>query len=114
MGKIKKQIGKFKENFAKKTMRRKILFCIGLSLLLTFLFFVIKGNFFDVRTVPQTETSLSADNSENSDSLQEQTTQAQDDKVHFHINWIDVGILAALCAAYGVHKYREKKREKRL
>lgn len=90
-------------------------FCIGISLLLTFLFFIIKGNFFDVRKSPVSEISQSTDSSESSDSSQEeQSTQNSDNKIHFHINWIDLGVLAALCTAYGVHKYREKKREKRL
>lgn len=114
MSKIKDHIGNIKENFAQKTIRQKIRFCIMILLLLTFLFFLIKGNFFDVRESPTSETSQSSYSGESyEDSKEEQSTQSSN-KVHFQINWIDIGVLAVLCTAYGVHKYREKKREKRL
>lgn len=115
MNKIQNQFRKIKENFARKTIRQRIHICIGISLLLIFLFFIIKGNFFDAREVPASAVSQSADSGESSDSSsEEQGTQNSDNRVRFHINWIDLGALAALCTAYGVHKYREKKREKRL
>lgn len=115
MNKIKKQFRKVKGNFSKKTIRQRIHICIGISLLLIFLFFIIKGNFFDAGKMPASEMSQSADSGEGSDnSAEEQGTQVSGNKIRFHINWIDLGVLAALCTIYGVHKYREKKREKRL
>lgn len=112
MSKIKDHISNIKENFAKKTIQQKIRFCIMLLLLLTFLFFLIKGNFFDVRELPTSETSQSSYSGESNEDSREQSTQSSN-KVHFHINWIDIGVLTLLCTAYCVHKYREKKREKR-
>lgn len=110
-----KFIGHFKENFSGKTIPQKIWFCIGALLLLIFLFFIIKGNIFDNRELLASEISQSADRGENSDSsAEEQSAQNSDNWARFHISWIDLGVLAALCTAYGVHKYREKKREKRL
>lgn len=115
MNKIQKQFRKIKENFAKKTIRQKIYICIGITMMLIFLFFIIKGNFFDAGKMPASEMSQSADSGESSDSFsEEQSTQNSDKGVRFRINWIDLGALAVLCTAYGVHKYREKKREKRL
>lgn len=114
MSKVGKQFGKIKENFAKKTIRQKIYFCIGITMLLIFLFFIIKGNFFDKREIPSSEVSQSASAESGESSDEEQSTQNSDNRVHLHISWIDIGALAALCTVYGVHKYREKKREKRL
>lgn len=109
---------KLKESFAKKTIRQKIRICIGLSLLVTFIFFVIKGNFFDTRTSPQpselSQVADTTDSGEESSPPQEESNAQSSGNVSFHINWLDIGILAALLTAYGAHKYREKKREKRL
>lgn len=110
---------KLKESFESKTIPQRIRICIGLTLVITFIFFVIKGNFFDTRTTtaPPQETSQSADNGESSPPSQEESnaqSDSKDSKVRFNISWLDIGILAALFTAYGVHKYREKKREKRL
>lgn len=106
---------KLKESFASKTIPQKIRICIGITLVLTFIFFVIKGNFFDTRAQEASQISQSAESSEESAHPQEETTTPQsDNKLHFNISWLDIGIMAALFTAYGVHKYREKKREKRL
>lgn len=115
MKKIKEMIALYKENFAKKTIRQKILFCIGTALILTFTFFLIKGNFFDKHTTQTDVVSQSEETSgENySDSENTQTSQTQNNTSGFHINWVDIGILLALCTAYGVHKFRTKKRERR-
>lgn len=109
---------KLKESFASKTIPQKIRICIGLTLVITFIFFVIKGNFFDERTAaPSPETSQISQSTESSGDgspPQEDTSTQSSGKVHFNISWLDIGILAALFTAYGIHKYREKKREKRL
>lgn len=107
---------KLKESFESKTIPQRIRICIGLTLVITFIFFVIKGNFFDTRTTtaPPQETSQSADSVDGSSPPQEESNAQSDSKVRFNISWLDIGILAALFTAYGVHKYREKKREKRL
>lgn len=97
-----------KNYWAGKSVRQRIYLCIVMVLLLTFLFFVVKGNTFDklVPTSQQTSVSQSADNGEDSAETVEE--------IHFHISWIDIGVLGAVFAAYGIHKYRQKKKEKRL
>lgn len=102
------------EKLKEKTIPQKIRICIGLTLVLTFIFFVIKGNFFDERTVAPPQETSQSENSGESSPPQEETNAPSESKVRFNISWLDIGILAALFTAYGVHKYREKKREKRL
>ena len=97
-----------KNYWAGKSVRQRIYLCIVMVLLLIFIFFVVKGNTFDklTSTPPQTSVSQSSDSGEDSDEPVEE--------IHFHISWIDIGILGAVFVAYGIHKYREKKKEKRL
>lgn len=106
---------KLREYWQKKTLKQRIYLCVGLGFILIFLFFVIKGNFFD-KSVPnnlgnsQTETSQF----EGGESATDDTSQDTDSKIHFRVNWIDIGVLTVLFTAYGIHKYREKKKEKRV
>lgn len=101
---------KLREYWQKKTLKQRIYLCIGLGLILTFLFFVIKGNFFDNRIPDNPQISQS----ESSDREQENSeSESNDSNPQFHINWLDIGILAALFTAYGIHKHREKKKERR-
>lgn len=112
--KLKEKLRSIKENFAQKTIRQKIRICIVLVLLLTFLFFVIKGNFFDTQAnISDAPTSTSQTSDDESSYNEEPSAPRAKNKVRININWIDVGILGVLCIAYGVHKFREKKRERR-
>ena len=97
-----------KNYWSGKSVRQRIYLCIVMALLLTFLFFVVKGNIFDklVPTSQQASVSQSSDNGEDSAETVEE--------IHFHISWIDIGILVVVFGAYGIHKYREKKKGKRL
>lgn len=104
---------RIREYLAGKTPKQRVLIFIGAALLIVFIFFVIKGNLFDKhvsnnppQSVSQSEGSISEDtNSEQNETAEE---------VKFHINWIDIGVLVVLFTAYGIHKYRKAKREKRL
>ena len=121
MLKIKERVGKFKGSFSKKTIRQKIWFCIALTLVLVFLFFIIKGNTYDLWKSSAAQTQKTEEYSEISDSVvsEEKTDSAESsDKPQktmpkFNISRLDVGIMIALFGAYGIHKYREKKRERR-
>lgn len=112
--KFKERAENIKEKFAKKTIRQKIRFCIGLTLLLIFLFFIIKGNTYDLwvggNTQSQAENVVPG-SSDNSDSSTESLPPNK--APTFKINWLDAAILAALGTAYGVHKYRENKQNRR-
>lgn len=101
---------KLREYWNKKTLKQRIYLCIGMVLVLTFFAFFIKGNFIDNRVsdVPKAETSQSSDSDEETQAAENSGFELSD------IPWIDLGILAALFTAYGIHKYREKKRERRL
>lgn len=104
---------KLREYWNKKTLKQRIYLCMGIVLVLTFFAFFIKGNFIDPKSsdAPQAETSYSSDTSSTSEETQ--TSESGGFKLS-DIPWIDLGVLAALFTAYGIHKYREKKRERRL
>ena len=78
-----------------KSIKQRIFFCIVLTVMLVFLFFIIKGNFFD--------TIEAAEDAEKTN------TDPQ-----FNISFIDIGILLAVVAAYCIHKIREKRKQRRL
>ncbi len=97
---------KIKDYFAKKTPKQRIFSVIGFTLIAVLIFFIIKGNIYD----SQRRNSAKSDQS-NSESSNDSEDQSE---IRFHINWLDIAIPAAIFGAYGIHKYREKKREKRL
>lgn len=104
---------KLREYWRKKSLKQRIYLCVGLGFILIFLFFAIKGSFFDKRVPDNPQTEISQ--SESEDSEQENSgSEGEDSEIHFRVNWIDIGVLAVLFTAYGIHKYREKKKEKRL
>lgn len=78
-----------------KSVKQRIFICIIAVVLLTFLFFIIKANIFDIPLEP-------AEGSEPSDRPQ------------FHISLVDIGLLAAVTGAYVIHKIREKRKQRRL
>ncbi len=102
---------RIREYLAGKTPKQRVLIFIGAALLIVFIFFVIKGNLFDKHVSnnpPQSVSQSENSSSEGTNSEQSETAEG----VKFHINWIDISVLAALAAAYGIHKYR-KPNEKR-
>lgn len=89
---------KLRDYWSKKSLKQKILLCIGLILVLTFIFFFVKGNFLDRQAAADNTTSVS----------QSESRTEPEAEIQFRINWIDIGILAVLFGAYGIHKFREK------
>lgn len=88
-------IKKLYNSFMGKSVKQRIFICIIAVVLLTFLFFIIKANFFDIPLEP-------AEGSEPSDRPQ------------FNISLVDIGLLAAVTGAYVIHKIREKRKQRRL
>lgn len=99
--------------FISKSIGQRIRLIIAFVALLTFCFFIIKGNFFDKKTdTPNQDTSQTEIiEATTSESTAEVTQTAE--PLSFHISIIDVGILVAVVAAYTIHKLRERKRERR-
>ncbi len=88
-------IKKLYNSFMGKSVKQRIFICIIAVVLLTFLFFIIKANIFDVP--PDTaEVAEPAD------------------RPQFHISLVDIGLLAAVTGAYVIHKIREKRKQRRL
>ena len=87
-------IRKLYNTIMSKSVMQRIIICIVAVVLLTFLFFIIKANFFDIPLEP-------AEGSEPSDRPQ------------FHISLVDIGLLAAVTGAYIIHRIREKRKRRR-
>lgn len=87
-------IRKLYNTIMSKSVKQRIFICIIAVVLLTFLFFIIKANFFDI------PLEL-AEGSEPSDRPQ------------FHISLVDMGLLAAVIGAYVIHRIREKRKRRR-
>ena len=87
-------IKKLYNTIMSKSVMQRIIICIVAVVLLTFLFFIIKANFFDIPLEP-------AEGSEPSDRPQ------------FHISLVDMGLLAAVIGAYIIHRIREKRKRRR-
>ncbi len=80
--------------------------------MITLLVFTIKANFFD-RPVdnPQTEISESIETSKGEIA---DNVPIENELPQFRISLIDVGVLLAVVIAYGIHKFREKRKQRRL
>lgn len=88
-------IKKLYNSFMGKSVKQRIFICIIAVVLLTFLFFIIKANFFDIPLEPSEGSEPS-------------------DRPQFHISLVDIGLLAAVTGAYVIHKIREKRKQRRL
>lgn len=88
-------IKKLYNSFMGKSVKQRIFICIIAVVLLTFLFFIIKANFFDIPLEPSEGSEPS-------------------DRPQFHISLVDIGLLAAVTGAYIIHKIREKRKQRRL
>ena len=88
-------IKKLYNSFMDKSVRQRIFTCIIAVVMLTFLFFIIKANIFDVPP----DTAEGAEPA---------------DRPRFHISLVDIGLLAAVTGAYVIHKIREKRKQRRL
>ena len=95
-----------------KSIKQRICICIVATAMITLLVFTIKANFFD-RPVdnPQTEISESIETSEGEST---ESVSAENGLPQLRISMIDVGVLLAVVTAYGIHKFREKRKQRRL
>lgn len=80
--------------FKSKSIKQRIAICFVVIAMLVFLFFVIKGNLYDIPT-------------ESQDTEQSGSPQ-------FHVSLVDMGVLAAVIIAYISHKIHEKRKQKRM
>ena len=103
-------IKKLYKYFTGKSVKQRICICIVVPIMLTLLFFTVKENFFP-RDRPQTSVSESAENTEGET---EETAPTEYKPPDFRISIIDSGILIAVISAYVVHKFREKRKQRRL
>ena len=87
-------IKKLYNSFMGKSVKQRIFICIIAVVLLTFLFFIIKANFFDIPLEPSEGSEPS-------------------DRPQFHISLVDIGLLAAVIGAYVIHRIREKRKRRR-
>lgn len=92
-----------------KSVRQRVCICIVLTVMLTFLFFTVKANFFDKPDTPQASAS---EYSESDDTTSEETTADDYEPPAFHVSLIDIGVLLAVIAAYSIHKLREKRKRR--
>lgn len=95
-----------------KSVKQRICVCIVAAAVITLLAFTIKANFIDkhLGNFPQTEITENIGTSEGENS---ENVPAKNEP-QFHISLIDVGVLLAVVTAYGIHKFREKRKQRRL
>lgn len=87
-------IRKLYNTIMSKSVMQRIIICIVAVVLLTFLFFIIKANFFDIPLEPSEGSEPS-------------------DRPQFHISLVDMGLLAAVIGAYIIHRIHEKRKRRR-
>lgn len=93
-----------------KSVKQRICICIVATAMITLLVFTIKANFFEPVDNPQTEISESIETSEGENS---ENVPAKNEP-QFHISLIDVGVLLVVVTAYSIHKFREKRKQRRM
>ena len=106
------------ETWCSKSIIQRIYIIIFLFLLLIFLFFIVKGNFFDNANVTDTQSNITSTAEAESNETDEEiipgiNTNNSESQISFHISLWDVGILLAVVIAYLIHKYKERKKDKR-
>lgn len=103
---------RFGKYFGEKSTKQKILFVIGVLIFSTFVFFFIKGNFFDNRSVSSDETSQTYSDGTSQD---EDTPQnAAENTAKFHIGFVDIVILLVLIAVYVVRIIIKRRNNRRM
>lgn len=102
---------KFGRYFGEKSIKQKILFVIGVLLISTFVFFFIKGNFFDNR---QTSSETSQTYSDSTSQSEEVPQNAPENTAKFHIGFFDIVILLALISVYVVRFIIKRRNNRRM
>lgn len=97
----------------KKSIKQRICICIVAAAVITLLAFTIKANFIDkpLGNFPQTEITENIGTSEGEST---ESVSAENELPQLRISLIDVGVLLAVVTAYGIHKFREKRKQRRL
>ena len=103
-------IKKLYNYFIRKSVKQRICICIVVPIMLMLLFFTVKENFFP-QDSPQTSVSESAESTEGETANASPTEYSPPD---FRISIIDSAILIAVITAYTLHKFREKRKQRRL
>lgn len=96
-----------------KSVKQRICICIVAAAVITLLAFTIKANFIDkpLCNFPQTEITENIGTSEGEST---ESVSAENKLPQLRISLIDVGVLLAVVTAYGIHKFREKRKQRRL
>lgn len=102
---------RFGKYFGEKSTKQKILFVIGALMILAFVFFFIRGNFFDNRRA-SSETSQTYSDGTSQD--EGSTQNALEKATKFHIGIIDIVILLVLIAVYVVRLIIKKRNNRRM
>lgn len=101
--------------FTAKSVKQRIGVIIAFALLMNFVVFFIKGNFFDnrSRTYENSQTSVS-DTSQSEENADGNSEVSQGNDIKFHISVIDMVILLVVIAFFVIHKIREKQKHRRM
>ena len=104
-----KKIGDY---FTAKSVKQRIYIVIALSLLIFFLVFFIKGNFFDNRAPTESATTSSVSQSDETSDNSE-TPPANSSEPQFHISFFDLAILIAAIAIIIIRRFIGKRKFRR-
>lgn len=107
---MKNPIKAFSSYFTAKSVKQRIYIVIAFSLLIFFLVFFIKGNFFDNRA-EQPKSSVSQSSDETSDNSETPPTKSSEPQ--FHINYFDLAILIIAVAIIIIHRIVGKHKNRR-
>lgn len=100
-----------------KSVRQRVCICIVLTAVITLIVFTVKANFFGkpiADNAPQSEISEMTDTNENAVGEEPVKAPESSEPPQFHISLIDVIVLLAVIIAYCIHKFREKRKQRRL
>lgn len=105
-----KKIGDY---FSAKSVKQRIYIVIALSLLIFFLVFFIKGNFFDNRAPTDSAATSSVSQSSDETSDNSETPPAKSSEPQFHISFFDLAILIAAIAIIIIRRFIGKRKFRR-
>ena len=109
---MKNPFKRFYNYFSAKSVKQRIYIVIALSLLIFFLVFFIKGNFFDNRAPTESTTSSVSQSSEETSDNSE-TSPAKSSEPQFHISFFDLAILIAAIAIIIIRRFIGKRKFRR-
>ncbi len=87
-------IDKLREYWLKKSVKQRIYIIIFSVLMIAFFICIVKGNIIDPIINSGSESEQQAD-------------------INFHVNPVDIGVLAIVGTGYAIHKIRNNRKEKR-